>query len=162
MRVQPLIRKRVATVAILAIMGATLASCGFANTSSSGPADGYTAGLYNALNYDRAMNGMPRLTWSPKLSNTAGSWADQMSRVGVLYHQNLGALISSPDYIGYRTMGENILVGSAGMTPNQVEGTWMASGPHRANILSGAFNIVGIGSVRSGSQIWLVQDFGAI
>ncbi len=163
MRVQRLVRKRVAIVAMTAIIGATVASCGFANTSSSGPADPYTAGLYNALNYDRAMNGLPLLTWSPKLSNSAGVWADQMARAGALYHQNLGALIASPDYYGYRAMGENILVGSGGMSPNQVEGAWMASAAHRANILSGAFNIVGIGYVRSGDgRVWLAQDFGAI
>jgi uncharacterized protein YkwD len=163
MRLHQLLRKRIAFVALVAVIGATAASCGFANTSSSGPADPYTAGLYNSLNYDRARHGLPGVVWSPKLANSAGVWADQMARSRTLYHQNLGALINSPAYFGYRTMGENVLVGGGGMSPNQVEGTLMASAPHRANILSGAFNIVGIGYVRGADgRLWVVQDFGAI
>ena len=86
-----------------------------------------------------------------------------MASVNSLYHQNLGALITSPGYFGYRAMGENIFVGPGGVSPNQVEGTWMGSAPHRANILSGGFNIVGIGYVRGADgRLWVVQDFGAI
>jgi uncharacterized protein YkwD len=163
MRVQQSVRKRVAIVAAAAIIGLTAASCGFANTSSGGPADSYAAGLYNALNYNRVMNGLPQLTWSPKLANQAGSWAHQMANANTLYHQDLGALIGSPDYFGYRTLGENIMVGPGALSANQVEGSWMASGPHRANILSGAFNIVGIGYYRGpDGRIWAVQDFGGI
>ena len=37
------------------------------------------------------------------------------------------------------------------------------SAPHRANILSGAFNIVGIGYYRGpDGRLWAVQDFGGI
>jgi uncharacterized protein YkwD len=163
MRVQQLVRKRVAIAVMVVVLGIGLASCGFANTSSTGPGDPYTAGLFNALNYDRAVNGLPGLTWSPKLANQAGSWANTMAGSGTLFHQNLGALIGSPDYAGFRTLGENIMVGPAGMSPGQVEGTFMNSGPHRANVLSGAFNIVGIGYFRGiDGRLWVVQDFGGI
>jgi uncharacterized protein YkwD len=163
MRAKQFLSKRAAAVVMTVIVGFGLTACGFANTSSAGPADGYKRGLFNALNYDRVMNGLPQLTWSPKLENAAGTWAHQMSNANTLYHQNLGALISSPDYVGYYTMGENILVGPGGMAPNSVEGAWMASAPHRANILSGAFNIVGIGYYRGpDGRLWAVQDFGGI
>jgi uncharacterized protein YkwD len=60
-------------------------------------------------------------------------------------------------------MGENILVAPGGMSPAQLQGLWMGSAPHRANILSGAFNIVGIGYFRGpDGRIWAVQDFGGI
>ena len=86
-----------------------------------------------------------------------------MSRAGSLYHQDLSALISSPDYAGYYTLGENILVGPGSMTGTQMEGAWMASAPHRANITSRSFNIVGIGYVRGpDGRLWAVQDFGGI
>ncbi len=100
MRITNLLGKRGAAVVVALSIALGLSSCGFANTSSTPPADPYVNGLYQSLNYDRVMNGLPPLTWSPKLSNTAGVWADQMSRVGTLYHQNLGALIASPDYCG--------------------------------------------------------------
>jgi uncharacterized protein YkwD len=162
-QVQQWVRKRALIVVMVAVLGIAVTSCGFANTSGAGPADGYKRALWNSLNYDRVMNGLPQLTWSPKLENAAGTWANQMSNANTLYHQNLGALIGSPAFAGYHTLGENILVGSGGMSANQVEGTWMASGAHRANILSGAFNIVGIGYYRGpDGRLWVVQDFGGI
>jgi uncharacterized protein YkwD len=163
MQVQQSVRKRVAIVVMAGVLGIGLTSCGFATTSSSGPSDPYAAGLFNALNYDRVTNGLPALTWSPKLSNQAGTWANHMADTDSLTHQDLSALIGSPDYAGFRTLGENILVGSGGMAPTQVQGTWMGSGGHRANVLSGAFNIVGIGYYRGpDGRLWVVQDFGGI
>jgi len=153
--------KVAAAVAVTLSIG--VSSCGFANTSSTGPSDPYAAGLFNELNADRAGNNLPPLTWSPKLANQAGTWAAHMSSVGTLYHQNLGALIDSSDYVGYRSLGENILVGPGAMTPDNVESAWMASPPHRANIASPAFNIVGIAYWRGpDGRIWAVQDFGGI
>ncbi len=163
MRVKTLLTRRTAAVAMTLLIGVALSSCGFANASSAPPSDPYQAALFNSLNYNRLQNGLAPLTWSPKLANAAGTWAWQMAATNGLYHQNLSALISSPDYAGYRTMGENILVGPAGKTPTQAEGLWMASGPHRANILSGAVNIVGIGYFRGpDGRVWAVQDFGGI
>jgi uncharacterized protein YkwD len=163
MRVNTPLGKRSAALAMTVLIGLGLSSCGFANTSSTPPSDPFQAALFNALNYNRVMNGLPQLTWSPKLANQAGWWAHQMSDANTLYHQDLTALINSPDYAGYYTLGENILVGPGTMTALQIEGAWMASAPHRANILSGAFNIVGIGYYRGpDGRIWAVQDFGGI
>jgi uncharacterized protein YkwD len=163
MRAKTFLNKRVAALAVTVVLGLGLSSCGFANSSGAGPSDPYTASLWNALNYDRVMNGVPPLTWSPKLANQAGSWALQMSNANSLYHQNLSALIYSADYSGYRTLGENIIVGPGGMTATTIEGAWMGSSPHRANITNGAFNIVGIGYWRGpDGRIWAVQDFGGI
>ena len=116
MRVQQLVRKRVAVVVMTVVLGVGLASCGFANTSSGGPDDQYAAGLFNDLNHDRAVNGLPPLTWSPKLANQAGAWANTMANSGGLEHQNLVALVSSADYGGFRAMAENIFVGTVGMS----------------------------------------------
>jgi uncharacterized protein YkwD len=163
MHIKNVLGRRGAAVIVTLLLAIGLSSCGFANTSSTPPADPYTNALYNALNYDRALNGLPPLTWGPKLSNTAGTWADQMKRVGSLYHQNLGALINSADYWGYRTMGENIIVAPAGTSAAGLEAAWMNSAPHRANILSRSFNVVGIGYVRGlDGRVWAVQEFGGI
>ena len=86
-----------------------------------------------------------------------------MARAGSLYHQNLGALINSADYWGYYTMGENILVGPAGMSASAMEAAWMNSPPTGRTSSPGLFNVVGIGYVRSpDGRIWAVQDFGGI
>ena len=42
-------------------------------------------------------------------------WSTQMARAGSLYHQDLGAVINRSDYADVWTLGENILVGPAGM-----------------------------------------------
>jgi hypothetical protein len=36
----------------------------------------------------------------------------------------------------------------------------MLSPPHRANLLNPAYNVVGLGVVRSGERLYIVQDFG--
>jgi hypothetical protein len=36
----------------------------------------------------------------------------------------------------------------------------MHSPPHRANLLNPAYNVIGLGVVRSGDQLYIVQDFG--
>jgi uncharacterized protein YkwD len=163
MRVKAFLGKRAAAITMTAIVGLGLSSCGFANTASSGPSDPLTAGLFQALNNDRAGSGLPPLMWGPKLANSAGTWAYQMSNAGSLYHQNLSALISSPSYAGYYTLGENILVGPGSLTAAQMEANWKASAPHWANISSRSFNVVGIGYYRGpDGRIWAVQDFGGI
>ena len=164
MRVKTFLNKRAAAVLITVMVGFGLTSCGVpAATTGGGPSDSYTAGLYNALNGDRGANGLGGLSWSPQLADLASNWAHQMSNANTLYHQNLGAIINSPGYAAYHTLGENILVGPGSMSPNQVEGTFMSSGAHRANILSGAFNIVGVGYYRGpDGRLWVVQDFGEI
>src|SRR5215208_1762538 len=101
MRAQAVFDKRSAAIAMTMFIALGLSSCSFANTSSTPPSDPYTNALYNALNNDRARNGLPALTWSPKLANQAGTWANQMSDANMLYHQNLSALLSSPNYAGY-------------------------------------------------------------
>ena len=163
MRVKNFVGKKTAAIAVAAVMALGLASCGFADTSSAPPSDPFTNSLFKALNYDRAMAGLPPLTWSPKLANTAGTWAWQMSHDNSLYHQNLTALLYSPDYSNYRTLGENIIVGPGSMSANSIEGAWKSSPPHWANISSRAFNVVGIGYYRGpDGRIWAVQDFGGL
>jgi uncharacterized protein YkwD len=156
-------KKVAVALAATAIIALGVSSCGFANVSSSGPSDADQARIYNALNADRVASGLPPLAWSPKLANQAGTWARQMAQEGVLHHQDLNALLYSNTYTGYQTLGENILVGPAGMTPGDMERAWMASPPHRANITSRNFNIVGIGYWRAADgRIWAVQEFGGI
>ena len=60
-----------------------------------------------------------------------------MAATGSLVHQDIGSTINGTSFF---TMGENILVGPAGYSPDQMETAWMNSPTHRANILNGAFN----------------------
>jgi uncharacterized protein YkwD len=162
MRVKQLLGRKVVAAAIIAVVGLGLTGC-MPDTSATPPGDGYQNALYQAMNRDRASVGLPPLTWSPKLAINAGGWANIMMQAGSLYHQDLGGLLYQPLYAPYYTLGENILVGPANMTPDQVEAAWRASAPHWANITSRSFNVVGIGYVRGpDGRLWAVQEFGGL
>ena len=53
--------------------------------------------------------------------------------------------------------GENIALD---FDAAQAEQHLMLSPPHRANLLNPAYNVVGLGVVRSGDRLYIVQDFG--
>jgi len=162
MKLKTLAGRKTAAVVLMGVVALGLTGC-FADTSATPPSDPLTNGMFNALNYDRAMAGLPPLTWSPKLANNAGTWAWQMATDNSLHHQNLSALITSSDYTNYRGLGENILVGPGNLTANQMEAAWKASPPHWANISSPSFNVVGIGYyVGPDGRMWAVQEFGTL
>jgi len=148
-------------IAVAAIVAVGATAC-LPNTGAP-PSDPTKSGVLQAMNQDRARAGVGALTWSPRLAVLAAVWAQHLASSGTLVHQNLAALITNPDFAGYHTMGENLLVGPAGLTAAQMEATWMGSLEHRANILSGAFDIAGVGRAwSSDGRIWVVVDFGGI
>jgi uncharacterized protein YkwD len=159
--VQTLLKKKTAAVAMAALIAIGLSACGLPNSASGPPtSDPYLVRLYNAMNYDRIGSGAPALTWSPKLSSNAGNWSWQMSHDNTLYHQNLALLLASPDYVVWRTLGENIMVGPGTMSADSIEAAWRGSPPHWANITSRAFTHVGIGYYRApDGRIWAAQEF---
>jgi uncharacterized protein YkwD len=162
MRLKSLLGRKTAAIVLMGAVGLGLTGC-FPDTSATPPSDPFVNELYNRMNSDRASVGLPPLTWIPKLANNAGSWAWQMATANSLYHQNLSAVLSGSDYDAYYTLGENILVGPASMSPATIEGAWRASAPHWANITSRSFNVVGIGYVRGpDGRIWAVQEFGGL
>jgi uncharacterized protein YkwD len=163
MKVQHLLKRRVALVAVALAIALGASACGFANTSATPPTDPTNNGVLQAMNSDRATNGLGPLQWSPKLANTAGSWAANEAAVNSMYHQDLTALLYSDTYAGWYTLGENLIVGPGSMSVAQMETAWMNSPAHRANILNGNFNAAGIGYVRGGDgRIWMVVDFGGV
>jgi uncharacterized protein YkwD len=98
------------------------------------------------------------LCWNNQLAGFAQGWAQTMAANQSLTHQNLNGLIGSTPF---HAMGENILVGPAGMSVAQMENAWMNSSPHRANILNGAFHAAGVGvAYDSQGQVWVCVDFG--
>ena len=154
------LKKKTAAIAVAALFAIGLSACGLPNSSAGPPPDPMTQQLYGALTWDRGTVGLGALTWSPKLAYNAANWACNMANSNSLYHQNLAALLASPDYSVFRTLGENILVGSGGMTGNQMEAAWRNSPPHWANITSRAFTHVGIGYCRGGDgRLWAAQEF---
>jgi uncharacterized protein YkwD len=128
----------------------------------AGPPDAVTQRIFDRVNSDRAANGLGGLSWNPQLACLATDWSTQLGTSGTFRHRDLNAVIRSPDYAGYRTLGENILRGPASLTGDQMEDSWMNSPGHRANLLSGAFTSIGIGLYYTpdGAQVYATQNFG--
>jgi uncharacterized protein YkwD len=115
-----------------------------------------------AMNQDRAASGLGGLAWDSGLAGVAQSHAQAMANSGSLWHSDLGWLISQPSMAGTWSMGENLLMAGGGTNGYSAEDMWMGSPPHRANILNGAFNRVGVGVVTDGAgRVWMVALFGA-
>lgn len=125
------------------------------------PASGLSREVYDLVNVDRAANGLPALSWNDQLGGLAQSWSEHMGSTGTFEHSDLNATIRSPEFDGFRRLGENILVGSCAMTAAEVEQAWMNSPGHRANIL-GDFNTIGVGFVCAGGRLWGTQSFGTV
>jgi uncharacterized protein YkwD len=128
----------------------------------STPTHPISSAILNRVNADRAGSGLPGLSWNRQLYCLATDWSKQMAASGSLRHRDLNVTIRSAGYERYRTLGENILRGGTGMTGEQMEAAWMASAPHRANILSSSFTSIGIGLAVSpdGTLAYATQNFG--
>jgi hypothetical protein len=144
--------KWVATLSLVAtalVGSAALASPAFASPASD---------LGVATNASRASDGLPALALNAQLNAVAQAWANQLAAANVLSHNPaLRGQVSD-----WSVLGEN--VGMAGDVPT-VQAAFMASAPHRANILDPRYTQMGVGSATSiypscGCKVlWVVVDF---
>lgn len=122
----------------------------------SGGAGGVAGAVVGAMNGDRAASGLGGLCWNSQLAGIAQGWAQWMADNQSLTHQDLNAVLAGTTFM---TMGENLLVGPAGMGTGEMEGAWMGSSGHRANIL-GPFSAAGVGVAQSSDgQWWVAVEF---
>jgi uncharacterized protein YkwD len=154
---------------IVAATGA-LALLGTACSPSSAPGppsgaqgcglDGTTNAIFAYTNASRATAGVPPLVWNGQLGCLALGWSQYLASTNGLFHRDLAAVISSPGYGGYHTLGENILRGPGSMTGADMHLAFMNSPDHRANILSPSYSSVGIGVAYANGQVWATENFG--
>jgi uncharacterized protein YkwD len=143
------------------------------------PAEGNLALIRSAtlclLNHERTTRGLARLRANRPLRNVATRYARRMVEESFFDHVSPGGStfiqrIKQTAYLaraaGY-TIGENLAWGGGGLaTPKQIMRAWMNSPGHRANILKGAYEDVGIGvalgiPVAGGGQgATYVNEFG--
>ena len=113
------------------------------------PGSGATGDMVQAVNQDRAAAGLGGLAWDEQLHGLAQSHANEIAASGSLWHSDLGGWLAMPWMGAWRSLGENLLVAPAGTNAWSAEDMWMGSGPHRANILNGGFNRIGVGVTSS-------------
>jgi uncharacterized protein YkwD len=120
------------------------------------------------INQQRNERGLPSLTVSSQLNNSAQSWNDEMVSSGNFTHGPGTAFATRISSAGYdwQMAGENIATGY--LTPSDVVSAWMTSTDHCRNILDPSFRNVGtgetpapVGGFASGAATW-TQDFGLL
>ena len=117
------------------------------------------AAIVSVTNDHRAAAGLGSLTRNGTLDSYAQSHAEWMASTGNFQHQDLGPVLRAA---GASSVAENI-ADTGSSDAGTIVGLWMDSPGHRANILTGEFNSIGVGSAVSASgRVYTVQLFGTI
>jgi uncharacterized protein YkwD len=106
-------------------------------------------------NAERSSHGLGTLQWSTQLSTAASRHAQDMVRRHYFSHRSPagGDYMRRVAATGYTrgascyAAGENLLFGHGRMSAAQMLQAWMASAPHRRNILQGRWREFGLGVV---------------
>jgi len=126
--------------------------------STSGLCDGVATAVLDAMNRDRAGNGVGPLCANAQLTGIAQAWADHLAQTQTFVHQDLLAVISATPF---HLLAENLLAGPSPLITDQIEGAWMASSGHREHILDGSLVAAGVGTaISADGRLYVVVDFG--
>jgi uncharacterized protein YkwD len=118
--------------------------------------------LLEMANQERAKAGLPPLQVDDGLTRAARAHASAMAAQQKLSHQlsgepNLVHRLAANTKTHLDRSGENVaFAGSV----DQAQDSLMRSPPHRANLLNAGYNVAGFSVVRSGSLLYVAQDFG--
>jgi uncharacterized protein YkwD len=118
--------------------------------------------MLDLANQSRAQAGLAPLSSDPGLSQAARAHAQAMLAARQLSHQfdgepTLAQRLGSATKITLDQEGENVALDFNAENGHK---HLMLSPPHRANLLNPAYNVIGVGIVRSGDHLYIVQDFG--
>jgi hypothetical protein len=118
-----------------------------------------TAAVNCLINHERRKFGLPPLSISPKLTQSAQGWSDYLAGTDQFTHGNATGRISAAGY-DWGEAGED-LAGGYG-TPRDVVAGWMGSQEHCQNILWPDYRDMGAGvNTNPGGPIWN-EDFGLL
>lgn len=123
--------------------------------SSISPTQAYQDRVLVATNLERSRAGLAPLRLSSCADGFADRWAGALRAAGALSHQTMSPILST---CAARAVGENVAFGN--VSPEGLVALWMASPPHRANILTPTFNQLGVGATSDAQGRWYgVQVF---
>ncbi len=105
------------------------------------------ASLLHEMNRVRAAHGLRPLVVDPHLDRAADSHTSEMLRSNVFTHGAFASRMLQFDVIA-RTAGENLAWGTGTQgSARALVAAWLASPPHRANLLAPSFRRAGIGEL---------------
>ncbi|HEY1660711.1 MAG TPA: CAP domain-containing protein [Candidatus Sulfotelmatobacter sp.] len=118
--------------------------------------------LLELVNQARTHVGLPALALDAGLTHAARAHAEAMFTARQLSHQfageaSLAERLAAATHTQLDQEGENV---AFDFDAADAQENLMLSPPHRANLLNSTFNVIGLGIVRSGNRLYIVQDFG--
>jgi uncharacterized protein YkwD len=118
--------------------------------------------LLQLANQSRQRAGVATLTLDAGLSEAARVHAQAMLDARQLSHQfegepTLPERLAAATRLQLEQEGENVALDYDAVHGHE---HLMLSPPHRANLLNPAYNVIGLGVVRSGTRLYIVEDFG--
>jgi uncharacterized protein YkwD len=140
-----------AVVALLALPVASALACSGAQARPGDVSTNtYTRAVECLVNEQRAGAGLAALAHDRHLARAARRFSSSMVREGFFAHvspegSTLGSRAQAAGY-GGATLGETLGWGSGELaTPAAIVQAWMASPPHHAVLMSGAYRRIGLG-----------------
>ena len=126
----------------------------------------YRANLLAGINTYRAHHGLRKLSVNTNLQQAATAHSTNMATHHMLSHYSSSGVTWSQRirWYGYKGswIGENLAVGE--WLPGGTLNAWINSAPHRANLLSGHYRVIGIGVVKGVYAgrwaYYITADFG--
>jgi uncharacterized protein YkwD len=116
--------------------------------------------LFASVNQARRAQGLSPLRWDETLATAARRHAEVMAEHGSAQHGFEGepSLSVRVKQAGahFTWLSENVIQGTS---PEFIHSQFMKSPPHRANILDGDMDSIGVGVVERGGQLFAVEDF---
>ena len=117
--------------------------------------------LLQLANQSRQRAGAPTLVLDTGLTTAARAHAQAMLQANQLSHQftgepTLAQRLAATSSLQLDQAAENVALDYSAAGGHE---HLMLSPPHRANLLNPAYNVVGLGVVRSGDRLYIVQDF---
>ena len=149
-------------LAALAGIVVVLVAPGSGSATSSGAVSSSSrmqAALLSQLNAVRSARGLVRLRLAPGLNAAAASHSTQMARLGYFSHNSANGTSFSKRVASYYSLrgfrswmvGENLVWASPELSAARAVKVWLASPPHRANLLDPHWREVGLSAVHATS-----------
>lgn len=107
-------------------------------------------------NADRASHGVRELSRADRVERYATRHSRRMANLGYLFHSGDEQIRGALEGSGWRVAGENV---GAGATLASLEDAFMASAPHRHNVLELSFDHTAVGIVEADGVVWVTVIF---
>lgn len=108
------------------------------------------------INKERSKKGKGKLKLDAELGKAARKHTTEMIEKDLLHHTSSTDLVTR--IIGWTVLGENVGVGG---TVGSLHDAFMASPPHKKNILYSSYRHVGVGVAKGGGRMWVTVIFQA-